>query len=81
MGDVKIDFDSNMKDTATLLIAAAIELGRPRSDVRIEMGAFVVDEKIADKAGFGKPAEKKAAKKASSKKAVAKKTTAKKTQE
>ena len=81
MGDVRIHFDDNMRDTAVQLIAAARELDRPDSDVRTEMGAFVVDEKIADKAGFGKPAAKKAAKKASSKKAPAKKASAKNTQE
>lgn len=81
MGDVRIHFDDNMQDNATLLLAAARKLDRPDSDVRTEMGAFVVDEEIADEAGFGKPAEKKAAKKASSKKAPAKKASAKNTQE
>lgn len=81
MADVRIHFDDNMRENAVQLIAAARELGLPDSDVRTEMGAFVVDEKIANKAGFGKPSEKKAEKKASSKKAPAKKASAKKTQE
>ena len=78
MSDVTIGFGDNPKETATLLLAAAESLGRDQSEVRYSLGEFVVDEKIADEAGFGK---KKSESKAPSKKAAAKKATAKKTQE
>lgn len=60
MSDVKIPFGTNPKDTAVLLLAAAEDLDRPRSDVRATTGAFVVDEEIAKKAGFGEKDEPKA---------------------
>lgn len=81
MSDVSIEFGDNPSETATLLLAAAVSLGRDQSEVRVSLGDFIVDEQIANEAGFGEPAGERPAKKAPSKKAAAKKAAAKKTQE
>lgn len=95
MADVKIPFGDNDRETAILLLAAAVSLGRERHEVRTNVGSFVVDEEIANEAGLGEkkksdqPAEKTAAKKTTAKKtakkaakkAPAKKTATKKSQE
>lgn len=81
MADVKIPFGEKASDTAVLLLAAAETLDRPVTDVRTVQGAFLVDEEIANEAGFGekkKAAKKTAAKKTAPRKKAAKKTAAKK---
>lgn len=63
---VEIRFDKDMSDNATLLLAAAEELGLDPHVVATTEGAFLVPQDVYDKA-FGEP-----------KKAPAKKTAAKK---
>lgn len=86
MSTVKIPFD-NSKEQAVLLLAAAAELDLPADVVDTTLGAFIVDEEVAKKAGLSKdavdpdaPVEEPAAEepKAPAKKAAAKKTAAKK---
>jgi hypothetical protein len=86
MNDVKIPFGEDMKEHAILLLAAAEELdGFDQYDVRTSIGAFVVDEKIAKKAGVDydsdedEPVVEQTVEEPEPKKAPAKKTAAKKT--
>lgn len=68
---VEIPFGGKNAETATLLLAAAEDLGLdPQVEVRTTDSAFVVSEEVADKAGLG---EEKPAKKASAKKTAKKK--------
>jgi hypothetical protein len=64
MSEVEVPFE-NAGDQATLLLAAADDLGLDPAVVRTGTGVFYVPEDVADKAGFGekKPAAKKTAKK------------------
>ena len=79
MTDVSIGFGPDASKTARDLLDAAKDLDLDPTEVRTGQGVFVVNEKIAKKAGYGeKPAKKTAAKKAPAKKTAAKKT-AKKT--
>ena len=64
MSEVRVEFDDNMSEAATLLLAAALDLELDPSVVRTEEGAFVVPEEVANEAGLG---EKKPAKKAAKK--------------
>lgn len=66
---VEVPFGDNPSETATLLLAAAEELGIDQSVVQTNSeGAFVVPEKVRDKAFSTE-------KKAPAKKAAAKKST------
>ena len=68
MGDqVEVPFGDNPSETATLLLAAAEELGVGQEVVRTQEGAFLVPSEVNDKA-FSKPAKKTAAKKSAAKK-------------
>lgn len=61
---VEVDFDDDPGKQATLLLAAAEDLGLDPSEVRTSGGGFVVSQEVHDKA-FGKkkaPAKKAAAK-------------------
>jgi len=53
MSDVEIPFGDKPSETATLLLAAAMEKDGNTSAVRTSEGAFVVPEEIAKAAGFG----------------------------
>ena len=66
---VEVPFGDNASDQATLLLAAAEDLGLDPSTVGTREGAFVVPQEVHDKA-FGKPepAKKTAAKKTATKK-------------
>ena len=76
MSDVQIEGRS--ADKATLLLAAAEELGLDASVVRTTSGGYIVPEDVADEAGLSedkpKPVKKTAAKKTTVKKTAAKKT-------
>jgi hypothetical protein len=81
---VEVPFEGSVRDQATLLLAAAEDLGQDQQQVvQTRTGAFYVPQEVADKA-FGKgktqadEPQKKAAKKAPAKKAAAKKQAAKK---
>jgi hypothetical protein len=69
MGDVFVSNGDSAEETAILLLAAAEALELPYDHVRAQGGGgFMVDSKVADKAGVdyeGKPAKKAAAKKSS----------------
>jgi hypothetical protein len=45
---VEVPFGDRPSDTATLLLAAAEELGREAHEVRTTAGAFLVPQEIAD---------------------------------
>lgn len=53
MTDVDINYSANNQETATLLLAAAEDLGLDQAVVRTAEGKFVVPQEVADKA-FGK---------------------------
>ncbi len=78
MTDVSIGFGSDAGKTARDLLDAAKKLDLDATEVRTGQGVFVVDEKIAQEAGYGDKPKKAAAKKAPAKKTAAKKTAAKK---
>jgi len=64
MGDkVEIPFGDNASETATLLLAAAEELGLDQSVVGTVEGGFLVPSEVNDKAFPPKAAKKTAAKK------------------
>lgn len=63
---VEVEFGDNPSETATLLLAAAEELGLDASVVAVSEGQFVVPSEVNDKA-FDKP-KKSAAKKSPAKK-------------
>jgi hypothetical protein len=68
MGDqVEVPFGDNPSETATLLLAAAEELGVGQEVVKTQEGSFLVPSEVNDKA-FAKPAKKTAAKKSAEKK-------------
>ena len=79
MTDVSIGFGPDASQTARDLLDAAKALDLDATEVRTGQGMFVVDEKIAKKAGYGDKPKKTAAEKAPAKKTAAKKTAAKKT--
>lgn len=72
MTDVQVPF-GDRKQTATLLLAAAEDLGLPASVVRMGRSGFTVPEEVAQQATAPEPAKKVAAKKEVAKKAPAKK--------
>jgi hypothetical protein len=61
---VEVPFDDNNADNATLLLAAAEDLGLDPSVVQTTEGAFLVPQEVHDEA-FGKKAAKKSASKKS----------------
>jgi hypothetical protein len=64
MGDlVEVPFGDNPSETATLLLAAAEELGVGQEVVGTQEGAFLVPSEVNDKAFPPKAAKKTAAKK------------------
>ena len=64
MGDlVEVPFGENASETATLLLAAAEELGVGQGVVGTQEGSFVVPPEVKDKAFPPKAAKKTAAKK------------------
>jgi hypothetical protein len=69
MGDeqIEVPFGDDPSQTATLLLAAAEELGLDQSVVGTQEGAFLVPPEVNDKA-FKKPAKKAATKSAAKKK-------------
>lgn len=70
---VEIPFGDSNSDNATLLLAAAEDLGLdPAVEVRTTTESFVVSQEVADKAGLGEKPKK------AEKKSPAKKTSAKK---
>lgn len=64
---VEVPFGENPAETATLLLAAAEDLGMDQAVVGTQEGAFLVPLEVNDKA-FGKPTKKAAAKKSAAKK-------------
>jgi hypothetical protein len=54
---IEVPFGNNASETATLLLAAAEELGRDASEVRTTAGAFLVPEEIVEQVGAERPEE------------------------
>src|SRR3954471_9000292 len=54
---VEVPFGDNPSETATLLLAAAEELGRDASEVRTSAGVFLVPEEIVQQVGAERPEE------------------------
>lgn len=61
--EVEVPFGQNASETATLLLAAAEELGLDQAVVQTREGMFVVPEEVNKKAFPPKAAKKTAAKK------------------
>lgn len=55
---IEVPFGDNASETATLLLAAAEELGRDASEVRTTAGAFLVPEEIVVQVGAERPEER-----------------------
>lgn len=64
---IVVPFGDNPSETATLLLAAAEDLGLDQTVVATQEGAFLVPQDVHDQA-FGKPTKKAAAKKSAAKK-------------
>lgn len=68
--ETEVPFGDNASETATLLLAAAEDLGLEPFVVRVNDGVFLVPPAVAEKAtADNKPAEKSVAKKTAAKKA------------
>lgn len=71
--ETEVPFGDKPSETATLLLAAAEDLGLEPFVVRVNEGVFLVPPEVAEKASSdNKPAEKSVAKKAPAKKTAAK---------
>lgn len=64
---VEVPFGSDPSEQATLLLAAAEDLGLDQAVVGTQEGAFLVPQEVHDQA-FGKTTKKAAAKKSAAKK-------------
>jgi len=54
---VEVPFGDSPSETATLLLAAAEELGRDASEVRTTAGAFLVPQEIVEQVSAERPEE------------------------
>jgi len=71
---IEVPFDNNPSDQATLLLAAAEELGLGSRVVGTREGVFVVPQEVADKAfAAPEPEEPQPTKKAATKRTATKK--------
>lgn len=78
---IEVPYGENPKETATLLLAAAIELGIDKTSIRTapRRDLFVVPDEVAYKALGTEPEGEAPAKKAATKKTPTKKSATKKT--
>lgn len=57
MSVIEVPFGDSPSETATLLLAAAEELGRDPSEVRTTAGAFLVPSEIVEQVSAERPEE------------------------